>query len=1518
MADPTSQVIKPVLSFIMKTTTSLIKDEYSMVHGVKEDEKNLESKLTSIQGVVEDAENKQVNDPHLKDWLRKLQEAASDAEDILDTFATEAYRWKQKRKEHKIQPPLSKSKISYKRDAAQNIKKISERFDRIAKEKEAFHLDIKVNGGETESPSYTGYFVDKSDVIGREDDKERITHMLLSNEFDKEGDVSVIPIIGMGGLGKTTLAQLLFNDDKVKDHFEARMWVCVTVQFDLTRILKEMIQFHSKMKLDDSSTSHLQSRLLEYMVGQRFLLVLDDVWTEDYLEWEPLRDLLKQGAKGSRVLVTSRITKVKDIIGTQPPHLLSYLPEEECWSLFAKIAFKGDSLSSQRLKDLEDIGREIVRKCKGLPLAVKAMGGLLRGCVDVDKWRQIQSSEIWEIEDRNPGNDKPKILAILKLSYHHLPSHLKRCFSYCSLFPKAYAFHKEELVKLWISQRFIQARGLETEEETGIACFDELLIRSFFQVSVIEVKEIFNMHDLIHDLGLSISSPNCGLVNDNEPYSFSEQSRHVSLLGKDVEQPMLTIVGNASKLRSLLFPSHYLKNFGQALEKVFRTMKYIRTLDLSSSIILELPSSIKELKLLRYLDLSRTEIKLLPKSICKLYNLETLKLLGCPWLFELPKDLGNLVNLRHLELDDLFWVKFSILPPKVGNLTSLHDWHAFQVGNKTGYGIEELKNMAYLSGTLHISKLENVVNVREAKMNEKKYLRKLVFEWSDRVVNTQDEATEKSVLEGLQPHSNLKELQIRHYRGNEFLAWMREGQLQNLVSVTLNECTKCRTLTLGELPNLQVLYIKGMQELEKWPEVKCPSLSRLKFSNCPKLRELPNVFPKLRTLKIKCCKSLRALPMAPSLMFLKLIDNLILEDWREVPTTWVAVNDQGQRSSWHQGSWFELLELNVISCPKLQALPQHFAPQKLEISGCELLVGLPHPHFARRLQHLALDACHDGTLVRAIPNTSSLYSLVISSISNLTSLPKWLQLPGLKALYISDCKDLMSLSESEEGSLPTLISLTILSIRNCPMLVKLTERLPANLECLSIASCPLLQFLGPKEILKSLTSLKDLYIEDCPMLQSLPGDGLPSSLQHLQIQRCPLLAERCQKEKGGGGGPDRPKVLHILDLEIDFSKVSSTSSLPKKKPSEPAWYRLLPTLGGAIATAVYQSDVDGDKAVDEVLKKPKTEWEENRSKLSFPLTQCKSSSPKDSSNEITKQESGQGSSESIDRVGHEEGSTVSIDNEDDDMEYFYISLGAKSETSLSPSSSVITDVQSQKTRPGQSVIDKALGIVKNVLATDFSSACHPSRSISLDSELELLCDLDENDGVSVGMKFLVLQLSKDFKVLKSRYCQANDTIERCTNLIKPMAEIAFQLDANKQKFLELNSVQATIQKSIIEAEAQINELQKKVDTFPLAEQHMHDKQTMSTDGNSISGAEGQINELKQKIDYLTKQRGKGKQEKKMIYTDGKKLKEKMDVAATAEEEKREAERIKREIEEKWSDYNKQFETLTCSGGMTIS
>ncbi|KAJ0078884.1 hypothetical protein Patl1_23616 [Pistacia atlantica] len=537
----------------------------------------------------------------------------------------------------------------------------------------------------------------------------------------------------------------------------------------------------------------------------------------------------------------------------------------------------------------------------------------------------------------------------------------------------------------------------------------------------------------------------------------------------DVEQPALSIVDNSQKLRTLLLPSEFLKNFGQALETIFHKLKYLRLLDLSSSTIQVLPSSIEELKLLRYLDLSRTEIK----------------------------DLGNLVNLQNLELDDMFWFKSSTLPPRIGK-----KWHI-------------------LPGTLHISKLENAENAEEAKLNEKEGVHKLVLEWSNRDANPHDLSDEERLLADLKPHSALKELQIFNYLGNSFPHWMTNGQLRNLVGISLKGCSNCRILSLGELPHLNELYIKGMLELEKWENGDYNSLCRLKISNCPKLRELPKFIPNLRVMKIKKCSSLKALPVTAFLMFLILVDNPVLENWNEAMLQLISINDRRQQVVQQRLSFISLLEMKVIGCPKLQDLPTNFAPQKLEISGCPLFSTLVIPERSRRLQHLALSSCHDETLVKAIPKIAKI----------------------LVAL-------------SGEGSMRSLTSLKLLSIQGCSKLVKFQdEELPPALECLLIGSCSSLLSLGTFGTLKSFHSLKDLYIEDCPLLQSFPEDGLPNSLQHLLIQNCPLLTKQCGNEDEQG--PEWEKISHIPDLEIDFIKAPP---LPKEKNK--AWYRVFIRGGG--------------------------------------------------------------------------------------------------------------------------------------------------------------------------------------------------------------------------------------------------------------------------------------------------------------------------------------------------------------------
>ena len=1130
--EPVSLVI--LISSIARLIPLLVKG-ILWLRAFKDDLEKLLRTLRIIQDILTNMDEEQLDLDVMQNWIKDLKDAAYDAEDLVDRLATEAYL-----RQDQVSLPRG---MDFRKIRSQfNTKKLNERFDHIRKNAKFIRCVVPTEGGWTSIPvrpdmsteggrTSISFPPDMSTIVGREDDKEKIVDMLLDSNYDTEVGIPVIRIVGMTGMGKTTLAQLVYLDARVVKRFkENRIWVCVTVNFDLSRILRDiMMRSNSKINHANSSLNQLCEDFQKFVRGKCFLLVLDDVWTDNDEEWKRLLDLLREGAKQSRVLATSQKTEVCHVQYMQITHNLNFLSYDDCWSLFQRTAFGQDDCPSQ----LVESGTRIVRKCQNLALAVKAMGSFLGRNLDPKKWRRISELDIWEAEKGEPKSTSPSIFPALKVSYNHLPSHLKPLFCYCSIFPKGYSFDKKELVQLWIAEDLIQFQGQKRIEEIAGEYFNELLTRSFFQSPDVDRKRYW-MHDLFHNLAQSISGPYyCLVKEDNTQYDFSEQTHHVSLMCRNVEKPVLDVIDKSKKVRTLLLPSNYLTDFGQALDKRFGRMKYIRVLDLSSSTILDVPNSIQELKLLRYLNLSKTEIRSLPAFLCKLHNLQTLLLLGCVFLSKLPKNIAKLINLRHLELDEVFWHKTTKLPPRIGSLTSLHNLHAFPVGCDDGYGIEELKGMAKLTGSLRISNLENAVNAGEAKLNEKESLDKLVLEWSSRIASALDEAAEVKVLEDLRPHSDLKELHISNFWGTTFPLWMTDGRLQNLVTVSLKYCGRCKALSLGALPHLQKLNIKGMQELEELKQSEeYPSLASLKISNCPKLTKLPSHFRKLEDVKIKGCNSLKVLAVTPFLKVLVLVGNIVLEDLNEANC-----------------SFSSLLELKIYGCPKLETLPQTFTPKKVEIGGCKLLRALPAPESCQQLQHLLLDESEDGTLVGTIPKTSSLNSLVISNISNAVSFPKWPHLPGLKALHILHCKDLVYFSQ-EASPFPSLTSLKLLSIQWCSQLVTLPDKgLPKSLECLTLGSCHNLQSLGPDDALKSLTSLKDLYIKDCPKLPSLPEEGVSISLQHLVIQGCPILVERCTEDDGGG--PDWGKIKDITDREIGSTEVSSSLDLSNQIQDHP-------------------------------------------------------------------------------------------------------------------------------------------------------------------------------------------------------------------------------------------------------------------------------------------------------------------------------------------------------------------------------
>jgi len=348
--------------------------------------------------------------------------------------------------------------------------------------------DLVVGSGSGGKVPQSTSSVVESDICGREGDKEIIINWLTSNTDNK---LSVLSIVGMDGLGKTTLAQLVYNDPRIENNrFEVKAWICVSEEFDVFNVSRAILDTITGSTDHGRELEIVQRRLKENLADKKFLLVLDDVRNESRPKWEAVQDSLVCGAQGSRILVTTRSEEVASTMRSKK-HKLEQLPEDYCWQLFAKHAFRDDNLPRDPV--CPDIGMKIVKKCKGLPLALKSMGSLLHN-KPAWEWESVLKSEIWELKDSD-------IAPALALSYHHLPAHLKTCFAYCALFPKDYVFDKECLIQLWMAENFLHChQGSKSPEEVGQQYFNDLLSRSFFQQSS-ENKEVFFMHDVLNDLG---------------------------------------------------------------------------------------------------------------------------------------------------------------------------------------------------------------------------------------------------------------------------------------------------------------------------------------------------------------------------------------------------------------------------------------------------------------------------------------------------------------------------------------------------------------------------------------------------------------------------------------------------------------------------------------------------------------------------------------------------------------------------------------------------------------------------------------------------------------------------------------------------------------------------------------------------------------------------------------------------------------------------------------------------------
>ncbi|XP_028775318.1 putative disease resistance RPP13-like protein 1 [Neltuma alba] len=841
--------------------------------------------LLSIDAVVDDAEQKQITNPKVKDWIDLVKDAVFDAEDVLDEIDYEMCKRKLEAEQRsrttaigKVRNFFSTPVSSFEKEIEYKMKNVLENLEYLASQRDILRLNERDSSGglRTAIPDRppTTSLVDEDGIYGRDDDRETIIEWLLSEKYNNQ--LSVISIVGMGGLGKTTLAQLVYNDKRVMDGFNLKVWVCVSDELDVLRVTRTIYEAITGYKYDTNDLNMLQIKLKQQLTQKRFLLVLDDVWNENYMLWEALQSPFNHGALGSKILLTTRNRKVASTMHSADILQLKPLLEGDSWSLFSKYAFhNGNDLYANF--DLKEIGRKISKKCKGLPLALKAIGSLLYTESSREQWNEILESEIWEDKSNS------KILPALRLSYCYLPSHLKRCFAYCSIFPKDYDFDKEHLIQLWMAENFLTcAHQSKDAREVGEQFFHDLLLRSLFQRSPVDETR-FVMHDLINDMAKVEYGKFCHRLELDDVNNLTEMTRHISFLRNTINTfKQFEVIHRANKLRTFLPLSmqghrstscnsivHFIS--GKLTHNLPSKFTCMRVLSLSDHVIMQLPDSIGNLKHLRYLDLSGTKIRKLPDSICQLYHLQTLKLWRCCLLEKLPMDFHKLMNLRHLDFRE---TQVREMPKQLDKLKNLQVLSSFIIDKFGEANIKYLEGLD-LHGSFSISGLQN--------MRGMIFLADLYIRKCPRFVHFPEGgfSAPKLVLCCVDELKNLKSLpeKMRIFFPSltclvirccpQVESFSEEDLPSNLQYLDVLECPKLVASRMGwHLSSLTSLHHLGIGEVddESLPDIGLlpPTITSLSFHNCPNLRSLEHKglchLSSLEGLGIHGCPKLEHLP----------------------------------------------------------------------------------------------------------------------------------------------------------------------------------------------------------------------------------------------------------------------------------------------------------------------------------------------------------------------------------------------------------------------------------------------------------------------------------------------------------------------------------------------------------------------------------------------------------------------------------------------------------------------------------
>lgn len=683
---------------------------------------------------------------------------------------------------------------------------------------------------------------------------------------------SVIGIHGIAGSGKSTLAQYVYEhekkykQEKMEGHFDIIMWIHVSQKFDLDSIFREMFEGATGKACDNfNSRNVLKEKLEDELRGKQILLVLDDVWyniknSGDREELQKLISPLNVGKAGSKILVTSRTEAALVTLGAVKERCIpiSDLDDKVFLEMFMHYALRDARVSEHDRRILEMIGEDIAKKLKGSPLAARTVGSRLRETQTVEFWRSQK--------DRDLLNDT---MGALWWSYQYLDEQVRRCFAYCSIFPRRHRLKRDELVKLWVAEGFIKTSKAEEEmEDVAKNYFDELLSASFLQLGgkdKLFEREVdyFTIHDLLCDLAEEVAGRDCFRIEKGSTGEVPKDVRYLFVGTYDRE--MLTEkISGLQNLRTLIIDAYIevKSNECQVFASMFTMFMGLRKLRVLNLCLIgtglrtfSFPDSIGQLKHLRYFLFWVTALTRLtvPAAFMKLYHMQVVDFGGCRDLaFSSAEDMMSLVNLRcviseaHLDF------------PDVGRLTWLQMLPFFTIRKKQGYEPHQLKHLNKLHGTLYICGLENVESKEDAlevNLAAKEKLTELVLQWKRGSCSPEVQA---EVLEGLCPSKYLEILEIRNYHASRLPNWiagMHSDSPKNLQELIFRDCGQ-----LGPAGDLGAfIYLHSLCLVDcSWDALPgnmdhLTSLKKLEITVCMNIRSLPTLPMSLEEFTLMYC-----------------------------------------------------------------------------------------------------------------------------------------------------------------------------------------------------------------------------------------------------------------------------------------------------------------------------------------------------------------------------------------------------------------------------------------------------------------------------------------------------------------------------------------------------------------------------------------------------------------------------------------------------------------------------------------